>query len=83
MVWLLPQALEEAEQQLQKERTELDGLLKSQSSLQSDPTQGSDEGEEESEEEKLFQVYQDCRMTSILQSALYKQEEVITLLTER
>lgn len=79
----MPQALEEAEQQLQKERTELDGLLMSQSRVESNPTQDSDEGEEESEEERLFQVQQDCRMKSILQGALYKREAVITLLAER
>ncbi|XP_070701413.1 limbin-like [Pempheris klunzingeri] len=72
--------LEEAEQQLQKERIELDGLQMSQSN----PTKREDsEGEEESEEGRLFQLRQDCRMTSILQEALYKCEEVITLLAER
>ena len=57
----------------------------SQSRVESDLTQreGSDEGEEESEEERLFQLQQDCRMTSILQEALYKCEEVVTLLAER
>ncbi|XP_019108891.2 limbin isoform X2 [Larimichthys crocea] len=77
--------LEEAEQQLQKERTELDGLQMSQSSIKSNPTQKEDydEGEEDSEQERLFQLRQDCRMTSILQEALYKCEEVFTLLAER
>ncbi|XP_070759027.1 limbin-like [Enoplosus armatus] len=78
--------LEEAEQQLQKERTELDGLQTSpESRVESNSTQreDSDEGEEESEEERLFQLQQDCRMTSILQEALYKCEEVITVLAER
>ncbi len=79
------QGLEEAEQQLQKERTELDGLQVSQSRAESNPTQreDSDDGEEESEEERLFQLQRDCRMTSILQEALYKCEEVIALLDER
>ncbi|XP_041809196.1 limbin-like [Chelmon rostratus] len=77
--------LEEAEQQLQKERTELAILQMSQCRLRSNPTQreGFDEGEEESKEERLFQLQQDCRMTSILQEALYKCEEVIALLAER
>ncbi|XP_073323560.1 limbin-like [Pagrus major] len=77
--------LEEAEQQLQKERTELDGLQMSQSRVKSIPMQRdeSDEGEEESEEERLFLVRQDCRMMSILQEALYKREEVVTWSAER
>ncbi|XP_076601810.1 limbin-like [Chaetodon auriga] len=77
--------LEEADQQLQKERTELAVLQMSQSRLRSNPTQreASDEGEEEREEERLFQLRQDCRMTSILQEALYKCEEVMALLAER
>uniref|UniRef100_UPI0037E84C73 limbin-like n=1 Tax=Semicossyphus pulcher TaxID=241346 RepID=UPI0037E84C73 len=77
--------LEEAEQQLQKEKAELDGLRVSQSRVKSNPTQSedSDEGEEESEEERLFRLQQDCRMTSILQEALYKCEEVNTVLAER
>lgn len=60
-------------------------LQTSQCRLRSNPTQreDSEEGEEESEEERLFQLQQDCRMTSILQEALYKCEEVIALLAER
>lgn len=81
----MPQGLEEAEQQLQKERTELDGMQMSRPRVESNPTQreDSDEGEEESEEDRLFQLQQDCRMTSILQEALYKSDQVITLLAER
>nr|XP_046240301.1 limbin-like isoform X2 [Scatophagus argus] len=75
--------LEEAEQQLQKERTEMGGLRVYQSRVESNAGQNCDEGEEENEEERLFQVRQDCRMTSILQEALYKREEVDTLLAER
>ncbi|XP_044036940.1 limbin-like isoform X2 [Siniperca chuatsi] len=77
--------LDEAEQQLQKERTELDGRQMSPFRVESNPTQreDSDKGEEGSEAERLFQLQQDCRMTSILQEALYKCEEVITLLAER
>lgn len=43
----------------------------------------SDEGEECGEEERLFHIRQDCRMVFILQEALYKCEQVITLLAER
>uniref|UniRef100_A0A8D0CPT6 EvC ciliary complex subunit 2 n=1 Tax=Sander lucioperca TaxID=283035 RepID=A0A8D0CPT6_SANLU len=77
--------LEEAEQELQKERTKLDGLQMSRSRVGSNPTRrdDSDESEGESEEERLFQLQQDCRMTSILQEALYKSDQVITLLAER
>ncbi|XP_042367287.1 limbin-like isoform X2 [Plectropomus leopardus] len=77
--------LEEAEQRLQKERAELEGLKMSPSRVESNPTQreDSDEGEEESEEERLFQLQQDCRMTSILQEALYKSDQVMVLLAER
>ncbi|KAM8758070.1 limbin-like isoform 1-T1 [Acanthopagrus schlegelii] len=70
--------LEEAEQQLQKERTELDGLQIAQSRDRSNPMQIDDSDEEEIEEERLFLVQQDCRMMSILQEALYKREEVVT-----
>lgn len=59
----------------------MDGLQMSQSNA----TQRGecDEAEEESEEAGLFELRQDCRMTSILQEALYKCEEVIALLAER
>lgn len=74
--------LEEAEQQLQKEVTVLDGLQMSPSRV---PTQREDpdEGEGESEEERMFQVQRDCRMTFILQGALYKSDQVLALLAER
>ncbi|XP_034725088.1 limbin-like [Etheostoma cragini] len=76
--------LEEAEQELQKERTKLDCLQMSRSRVESNPTRRDDsEGEGESEEESLFQLQQDRRMTSILQEALYKRDQVITLLAER
>ncbi|XP_030585485.1 limbin [Archocentrus centrarchus] len=71
--------LEEAEQQFQKERTELDGLQKSQLSVKSSKTHQEDSGEEES----VFQLHMDCRMVAILQDALYKCEQVITLMAER
>ncbi|TDH14112.1 hypothetical protein EPR50_G00042300 [Perca flavescens] len=75
--------LEEAEQELQKERTKLDGLQMSRPRVRSNPTRRDDSGEGESEEERPFQLQQDCRMTSILQEALYKRDQVITLLAER
>ncbi|KAM7005653.1 limbin-like isoform 2-T2 [Tautogolabrus adspersus] len=77
--------LEEAEQQHQKEKAELDGLKVCKSKIESNATQSEnfDEGEEESQEERLFQLQQDCRMSSILQGALYKCEEVNTVLAER
>lgn len=72
------QALEEAEQQLQRERTELEGLLTAQARLRATESVG-----EEEEEERLFHVQRDCRMASIVQDALYKQEQVLSLLAER
>ncbi|XP_069567455.1 limbin-like [Brachyistius frenatus] len=77
--------LEEAEHQLQKERTELDSLWVSRPRVESRKThhEDSDEGEEEWEEENIFELHPDCRMTSILQEALYKCEQVVTLMAER
>lgn len=70
------QALEEAEQQLQRERTELEGLLTAQAGLRATDSVGE-------EEERLFHVQRDCRMASIIQDALYKREQVLSLLAER
>lgn len=67
------QALEEAEQQLQRERAELQGLLTA--------PRATDSGGEE--EERLFHVQRDRRMASIIQDALYKREQVLSLLAER
>ncbi|XP_020503588.1 limbin isoform X2 [Labrus bergylta] len=77
--------LEEAEQQHQKEKAELDSRKMCTSKMESNATQSENfgEGEEESEEERLFQLQQDCRMSSILEGALYKCEEVNTVLAER
>eukprot|EP00064_Thunnus_orientalis_P006261 superscaffoldBa00000646_g6277 len=77
--------LEEAEQQLQKERTDFSSLEISPLRLKTNQTHrdNSDEGDEGSEEERLFQLRQDCRMVFILQEALYKCNQVITLLAER
>uniref|UniRef100_H3D093 EvC ciliary complex subunit 2 n=1 Tax=Tetraodon nigroviridis TaxID=99883 RepID=H3D093_TETNG len=72
-------ALEEAEQRLQKKRTELEELLTSRAGPKSDPAADCDEREEE----RLFQVQRDCLMASIVQDALYKREQVILLLAER
>ncbi|XP_029908434.1 limbin [Myripristis murdjan] len=73
--------LEEAEQQLQKERTELDCLETDQPKEKSNRTELQDS--EEGKEDRLFQVQSDCRMATILQEALYKCDQAITLLTER
>lgn len=70
------QALEEAEQQLQREGTELEGLLTAQAGLRATHSVGE-------EEERLFHVQRDCRMASIVQDALYKREQVLSLLAER
>uniref|UniRef100_A0A3B5MJ14 EvC ciliary complex subunit 2 n=1 Tax=Xiphophorus couchianus TaxID=32473 RepID=A0A3B5MJ14_9TELE len=71
-------SLEEAEQQLQSERTELDRLgvlsLKIQTVF---------EGEEAREEDDVFELQPDCSMTPILQDALHKCEQVIALTFER
>ncbi|KAF7668576.1 hypothetical protein LDENG_00002100 [Lucifuga dentata] len=77
--------LEEADQQLHKEKTELSCLEAVQTTVESHGVHrdDSDEGKEDNEEERLFKLQQDCRMTFILQEALYKCEQVITLLAER
>lgn len=77
----MPQGLEEAEQQFQKERTELDGLQMSQLSVKSSKTHEEESGE--GEEGSVFQLRVDRRMVAILQDALYKCEQVITLTAER
>lgn len=79
------QGLEEAEQKLQKEKTELDDLEMSETKVGSSKALGedSDEGENVTEEDKVFQLQLDCRMESILQEALYKCGQFITLLAER
>ncbi|XP_040891009.1 limbin-like isoform X2 [Toxotes jaculatrix] len=77
--------LEEAEQQFQKDKTELDGLEMSRARVESNKTRGadSDEREEDSEEDRVFRLQQDYRMTSILQEALYKCDQVTALSVER
>ncbi|KAM3622403.1 uncharacterized protein V6R79_024347 [Siganus canaliculatus] len=74
--------LEEAEQQLQKEKTELNSLEMSRARAESDLVQRED-SDEESEEDRVFELQQDCRMTIILQEALYKREEVVTVSADR
>uniref|UniRef100_A0A3P9MW87 EvC ciliary complex subunit 2 n=1 Tax=Poecilia reticulata TaxID=8081 RepID=A0A3P9MW87_POERE len=71
-------SLEEAEQQLQSERTELDRL-----GVPSHKIQTVFEGEEAREEDDVFEVQPDCSMTSILQDALHKSEQVVALTFER
>uniref|UniRef100_A0A8D3A7G0 EvC ciliary complex subunit 2 n=1 Tax=Scophthalmus maximus TaxID=52904 RepID=A0A8D3A7G0_SCOMX len=76
--------LEEAEQQLQKERTELDGLEMCQGRVEPCKTRREDSNDREvgNEEERVFQLQQDCRMTSILQGALYKRDQILALLAK-
>ncbi|XP_007554287.1 limbin [Poecilia formosa] len=71
-------SLEEPEQQLQSERTELDRL-----GVPSHKIQTVFEGEEGREEDEVFELQPDCSMTSILQDALHKCEQVIALTFER
>ncbi|XP_029989474.1 limbin isoform X2 [Sphaeramia orbicularis] len=73
--------LEEAEQQLQKEKTQLDSLDITQHGP--DPNQAQQQDSTEGEEERLFELQQDCRMVAVLQEALHKCDQVISLLAER
>ncbi|XP_005731372.1 limbin isoform X2 [Pundamilia nyererei] len=77
--------LEEAEQQLQEERTTLDSLQMSQPTIKSSKTHQDDSGvgDENCEQETVFQLQTDCRMGAILQDALYKHEQVTSLMAER
>ncbi|XP_026024262.1 limbin isoform X2 [Astatotilapia calliptera] len=77
--------LEEAEQQLQEERTTLDSLQMSQPTIKSSKTHQDDSGvgDENCEQETVFQLQTDCRMGAILQDALYKREQVTSLMAER
>ncbi|XP_067360370.1 limbin-like isoform X2 [Channa argus] len=77
--------LEEAEQQLQKDRTELGSLQLSKAKFASNTThqEESEDRWDNSEEDEMFQLQQDCRMVVILQDALYKCDQLITLLAER
>ncbi|KAM9759636.1 limbin-like [Menidia menidia] len=75
--------LEEAEEQLQKERTELDSQQTSEPGRAlSKIHQDIPEGEEDSQRGVVFQLQSDCRMASILHEALHKCEQVITLMAE-
>ncbi|XP_041837252.1 limbin-like [Melanotaenia boesemani] len=73
--------LEEAEQQIQKKKTEFD--TSQFRKVSGKVHQAVSEGDEDSEEEDAFQLESEARMTSILQEALNKCEQVITLMTER
>ncbi|CAN9512398.1 unnamed protein product [Ophioblennius macclurei] len=68
--------LEEAEQQLQKERSELDGSPKDEDSDEGDQRQ-------EEEEENLFRLQPDYRMATIIQESFYKREQVVAVTAER
>ncbi|KAM9408114.1 limbin-like [Pholidichthys leucotaenia] len=74
-----------AEQQLQEEMTELSILPISSSILEfgNKCRNDTDEQVEESEEENLFYLQPECRMASLIQDALNKCEQVITLMAER
>ncbi|KAM4741101.1 limbin-like [Anableps anableps] len=72
-------SLEEAEQQLLSERTELDRLGVPSHKIHKEGYAG----EEASEEDNVFELQPDCSMTSILQEALHKSEQVTALTFER
>uniref|UniRef100_A0A3P8PEY2 EvC ciliary complex subunit 2 n=1 Tax=Astatotilapia calliptera TaxID=8154 RepID=A0A3P8PEY2_ASTCA len=74
-----------SEQQLQEERTTLDSLQMSQPTIKSSKTHQDDSGvgDENCEQETVFQLQTDCRMGAILQDALYKREQVTSLMAER
>lgn len=57
--------------------------MKRRPAVESNLAAQSDGGEEGTEEEKLLEVQQECRMTAIVQEALSKRDEVVALLTER
>lgn len=76
--------LEEAEQQLQMERKELDGVQMSQPGAASSQIhQDCSEVEEQSEDDDVFQLQADRRMEAIVHEALHKREQVLTLMLER
>jgi len=51
---------------------------------ESSPTQREEDEEEQGgAEERLLRLQRDCSMTSILQEALYKRDQVAALLAER
>lgn len=61
----------------------MNGPAKRRPAVESNLAAQSDDGEEGTEEEKLLEVQQECRMTAIVQEALSKRDEVVALLTER
>lgn len=71
--------------QLQRERAEMDCLESGQpqDNPLRDPDDSDEEEEDEGEEERLFYVQCDCRMATILQEALYKCDQVTSLMNER
>ncbi|XP_077429934.1 limbin-like isoform X2 [Vanacampus margaritifer] len=74
--------LEEAERRLQEENVELDQLETIHRSTKTH-REDADAAEAGHKEDELFGLHQDSRMTSILQEALNKCEQVITTLTIR
>ncbi|XP_056130354.1 limbin-like [Lampris incognitus] len=76
--------LEEANLQLHRERTGLDCFKTTQCGDKpiTDPEDKEKEDVNGEEEEKHFQVQQDCRMAMILNNALYKRDQVLALLNE-
>lgn len=77
-------ALEEAEDRIQMERAEqLDGLAECRPAVESNLAAPFEDDEEGTEREKLLEVQQECGMTTIVQEALSKRDEVVALLTER
>lgn len=57
----------------------------SQPTIKSSKTHQEDSGvgDENCEQETVFQLQTDCRMGAILQHALYKREQVTSLMAER
>ncbi|XP_017278421.1 limbin [Kryptolebias marmoratus] len=75
--------LQEAEQQLQTERKELDSLQMSRPGVASSKIhQDGSEGEDTSGEDDVFQLQVDRRMAAILHEALHKREQVVALMAE-
>lgn len=61
----------------------MDGLAERRPAVESSVAAQSEGGEDGTEEERLLEVQQECRMTAIVQEALSKRDEVVTLLTQR
>uniref|UniRef100_A0A3Q2ZAX2 EvC ciliary complex subunit 2 n=1 Tax=Kryptolebias marmoratus TaxID=37003 RepID=A0A3Q2ZAX2_KRYMA len=80
---VMDKGLQEAEQQLQTERKELDSLQMSRPGVASSKIhQDGSEGEDTSGEDDVFQLQVDRRMAAILHEALHKREQVVALMAE-